>query len=543
MDFEGSGLSSGEFVSLGLFEKTQVSVVVDFLTERYHIGTVGIWGRSMGAVTAILYAEEYPERVGVLVVDSPFSSLKKMVQDIAFEHYKIPAFVVNLGLSVISSSIQERIGVDLFEKLDPYVNCAKCQTPVTFIAASCDGLVQPKRVNQMFKNYGSQHQTVKKRYLETSGSHTDSREDSLIHTCFMFIATEFDAYIESKAYLDTNVFDMKKYTRVKGVKNAKSSKKVLPVDRKGNIKIASKLNNTRLPNSGINLLTSRSGVNFNTSTLKETINMQEYKDKISSINLLKPNIPKSNHNKFKELNKENLRKVSPRVPLKVLESEIELRNSQYRQENTGHNQLNLYSSSTTRPTPSTSKLNSILGIKHSRTRSMTGLLPFPEKPTRNVESPSFLGHAAQLGGYNSQPRTMGSRHNSYSNLLQDDLNLSIQQPFGDQVTPAKAKVQDKDSSTSSINLYSSNSRSLKRLEEVCNFKSGGFRGSSYLVNMNCPSIHDMGTAANTPNDSHIYNRSEWYQFGFSNKPSFSNESFIDDNRRLETLARERYGPN
>lgn len=542
-DYEGSGLSSGEFVSLGWFEKTQVSVVIDYLTSKYRIGTVGLWGRSMGAVTALLYSEENPERVSAIVVDSPFSSLKKMVQDIAFDHYKIPGFVVSLGLSIISSSIEERIGIDLFNKLDPFVNCARCKTPVTFIAASSDGLVQPKRVNQMFKNYGTIYPPVKKRYLECSGNHTDTREDTLIETCFSFVALEFDSYTETKNSLDRTVFNMNKYIRVKGVKNARSSKKVIPVDRKGNIKLAMKLTTTRFPNSGISLLSSRSGANLNTSTLKETTNMQEYKEKISGINLLKPNIPKSNHNKFKELNKENSRKVSPRVPSKVLDSEIELRNYPTPQDTTsGYIQPLLYSS-TTRQTPAASKLGSILGIKHSRTRSMTGLLPFAEKSSGNIEAPSFLGHAAQLGGYNSQPRTMGSRHNSFSNLLQEDLNTSLQQPIANQTTPSKAKVYDKESSGVNINLYSSNSRSIKRLDELCNYRSGSFRGSSYLLGMNGNSIQDMGTAVTTPNDSRVYTRSDWFQFGFNAKPSFSGESYVEENRRLETLARERYGAN
>ena len=66
-DFLGSGVSSGEYVSLGLFEQLQVEQVINFLTEKYQIGSVGLWGRSMGAVTALLYSERNSYRVSSIV--------------------------------------------------------------------------------------------------------------------------------------------------------------------------------------------------------------------------------------------------------------------------------------------------------------------------------------------------------------------------------------------------------------------------------------------------------------------------------------------
>jgi alpha-beta hydrolase superfamily lysophospholipase len=66
-DFLGSGVSSGEYVSLGLFEQLQVEQVINFITDKFKIGTVGIWGRSMGAVTALLYAENNSFRISGMV--------------------------------------------------------------------------------------------------------------------------------------------------------------------------------------------------------------------------------------------------------------------------------------------------------------------------------------------------------------------------------------------------------------------------------------------------------------------------------------------
>src|SRR3990167_9611242 len=62
-DFLGCGRSSGDYVSLGHFEQLQVERLVDHLTNAYNIGSIGLWGRSMGAVTAILYANHNSYRV------------------------------------------------------------------------------------------------------------------------------------------------------------------------------------------------------------------------------------------------------------------------------------------------------------------------------------------------------------------------------------------------------------------------------------------------------------------------------------------------
>ena len=66
-DFQGCGVSSGDFVSLGLYEQHQVERVINNITEKYRIGTVGLWGRSMGAATSILFAENNGPRLAAMV--------------------------------------------------------------------------------------------------------------------------------------------------------------------------------------------------------------------------------------------------------------------------------------------------------------------------------------------------------------------------------------------------------------------------------------------------------------------------------------------
>ena len=73
-DFAGCGNSEGVYISLGYFEKEDVDCVFKYLRGLGTVSSIGIWGRSMGAVTALMYADGNHE-IGCIVCDSPFSNL------------------------------------------------------------------------------------------------------------------------------------------------------------------------------------------------------------------------------------------------------------------------------------------------------------------------------------------------------------------------------------------------------------------------------------------------------------------------------------
>ena len=52
--------------------------VIKHLRELDTVSTIGLWGRSMGAVTALLHGDRDPS-IGSIVVDSPFCSLRVLV--------------------------------------------------------------------------------------------------------------------------------------------------------------------------------------------------------------------------------------------------------------------------------------------------------------------------------------------------------------------------------------------------------------------------------------------------------------------------------
>ncbi|CAH0480261.1 unnamed protein product [Peronospora belbahrii] len=58
MDLSGSGLSGGDRVSFGSFERDDVRTAVDYLNATGRASAVGIWGRDIGSVAALLHVKD-----------------------------------------------------------------------------------------------------------------------------------------------------------------------------------------------------------------------------------------------------------------------------------------------------------------------------------------------------------------------------------------------------------------------------------------------------------------------------------------------------
>ena len=59
----------------------------------------------MGAVTALMYLKR-SEYIEVAVLDSPFKSLKALIEDLVKKNSKIPMIIVAGALKFIASTIQ-----------------------------------------------------------------------------------------------------------------------------------------------------------------------------------------------------------------------------------------------------------------------------------------------------------------------------------------------------------------------------------------------------------------------------------------------------
>merc|ERR1711957_740065 len=114
-DFAGCGKSEGEYVSLGYHEKDDLEGVINHVSEGFPIGNIALWGRSMGAVTGILYAEKNASKITSMILDSPFNELSTVVKEFANKHFNLPGILLTMAIKMISGSIEKKIGYNLFD--------------------------------------------------------------------------------------------------------------------------------------------------------------------------------------------------------------------------------------------------------------------------------------------------------------------------------------------------------------------------------------------------------------------------------------------
>ena len=79
-DFSGSGMSEGESVTWGWFENNDVVDVVKYIMSEMECKKIVLWGRNLGAATAILYSSKDP-RIKGLILDTPYSSFEETLQE------------------------------------------------------------------------------------------------------------------------------------------------------------------------------------------------------------------------------------------------------------------------------------------------------------------------------------------------------------------------------------------------------------------------------------------------------------------------------
>ena len=78
-DFTGCGNSQSKFITLGWKETDDLQAVLDWLAENHQTSRVVLWGRSLGAVTALFYEQSHsPVPIAGLILDSTFCKFKEI---------------------------------------------------------------------------------------------------------------------------------------------------------------------------------------------------------------------------------------------------------------------------------------------------------------------------------------------------------------------------------------------------------------------------------------------------------------------------------
>ncbi|TYZ60365.1 hypothetical protein PybrP1_001337 [[Pythium] brassicae (nom. inval.)] len=179
-DFAGSGLSAGKYVSLGCHEQSDIAAVVAYLRETGETASLCLWGRSMGAVAALLYAQRDPA-INAMVLDSPFASLPQLATELVDDgKLGVPKLAVRLVMRLVRRDIRRRAKFDMF-KLKPIAKVAKCTIPAFFVVGSNDELVGPHHVTALYKQHNGPSQL-----FQFPGGHNSPRPSD-----FFVQATQF----------------------------------------------------------------------------------------------------------------------------------------------------------------------------------------------------------------------------------------------------------------------------------------------------------------------------------------------------------------
>ncbi|XP_047072729.1 uncharacterized protein LOC124682004 isoform X1 [Lolium rigidum] len=160
LDFSGSGLSEGEHVTLGWNEKEDLKAVVNHLRTDGNISCIGLWGRSMGAVTSLMYGAEDPSIAG-MVLDSPFSNLVELMMELVDTYkYPLPKFTVKLAIQHMRKIVKRKASFDIMD-LDTIQVAKRCFVPALFGHATEDDFILPHHSDKICESYVGDKNIIK----------------------------------------------------------------------------------------------------------------------------------------------------------------------------------------------------------------------------------------------------------------------------------------------------------------------------------------------------------------------------------------------
>lgn len=181
-DFAGCGQSEGDHITLGYNERDDVQEVIKYLRQTEEVSTIALWGRSMGAATALLHGHRDPS-IAALILDSPFASLEMVVREL-IDHMPIRCklgFMVNTAMGMVRRSVRKRTGMDIL-KLKPIENVHTCFIPSLFIAGVNDELIDPHHTHDIYEAYAGD-----KNMVMIEGDHNSQRPQYLADGISIFL--------------------------------------------------------------------------------------------------------------------------------------------------------------------------------------------------------------------------------------------------------------------------------------------------------------------------------------------------------------------
>jgi uncharacterized protein len=155
LDFRNHGDSDGDITSYGYYEKNDLHGAIEFLRKRVQIpGKIGILGASMGASIALIAAAENKE-IKALVLDSPFSSLKRITIDRISQLTHLPRPILQLPMSLAYGWMKRLDDIDV-PAVEPGNRARDIDCPLFLIHGADDTVIPVGHSRTIFDNVRSE---------------------------------------------------------------------------------------------------------------------------------------------------------------------------------------------------------------------------------------------------------------------------------------------------------------------------------------------------------------------------------------------------
>jgi pimeloyl-ACP methyl ester carboxylesterase len=185
-DFAGSGKSDGEFVSLGYYEREDLSCIVAHLRATNVVSTIALWGRSMGAATALMFGDRDPS-IACMILDSSFADLSQLAEEMVEKGRDqgiiVPNFVVSVALRMIQGSVKKQAGFNI-KQISPIAHADKCFIPALFVAGEHDDFIKKHHSEAVYEKYAGD-----KNLIIVEGDHNSPRPKFMFDSASIFLQT------------------------------------------------------------------------------------------------------------------------------------------------------------------------------------------------------------------------------------------------------------------------------------------------------------------------------------------------------------------
>ncbi|GJN31524.1 hypothetical protein PR202_gb19933 [Eleusine coracana subsp. coracana] len=140
--------------------KEDLKAVVNHLRADGNVSLIGLWGRSMGAVTSLMYGAEDPSIAG-MVLDSPFSNLVDLMMELVDTYkYPLPKFTVKFAIQHMRKIVKKKANFDIMD-LDTIQVAKRCFVPALFGHATEDDFILPHHSDKICESYAGDKNIIK----------------------------------------------------------------------------------------------------------------------------------------------------------------------------------------------------------------------------------------------------------------------------------------------------------------------------------------------------------------------------------------------